>query len=200
MGWTHIPDPICVPLPTNNPYGEVPTEEVINLKLPRDEWLLKRLKAVNTTVSKGYPSKNRENDPLLAQKLVKAARCVQYYNMHNPHESEKPSVIKSLPDGPEHWGAVPARLNALYNRISKLQKPSPKPSSAQVLPQFHMKLCASRRGGFARCITRLQKHVGKNIKTLTSIHNKGKAPFSRGTQSLEEFQSNFTFLSKLQDH
>ena len=60
MGWTHIPDSIDIPLHTHNPYGEVPTEEVVNLKLLACPVLMKKLKAVNDTVAKGFLNKNSQ--------------------------------------------------------------------------------------------------------------------------------------------
>ena len=101
MGLTHMPDSIDIPLPTHNPYGEVPTEEVVNLKLPSCPVLMKKLKAVNDTVAKGFFNNNRQNSPLPANKLVKTARFGQFYEMFNPYEGESSVDIESLPSGPE---------------------------------------------------------------------------------------------------
>ena len=86
MNWSQVPDSTAIPIPSTNPFGDVAMQELINLNLPSDRWLVDMLKAVNKVVSRGYPLKNKERAPLPAKQLVRPPKVETYYGMDNPQE------------------------------------------------------------------------------------------------------------------
>ena len=55
VNWSQVPDSTSIPIPSTAPFGDVAMQELINLNLPEDRWLVDKLKAVNKVVSQGYP-------------------------------------------------------------------------------------------------------------------------------------------------
>ena len=187
MNWSQVPDSSSIPIPSTNPFGDVAMQELINLNLPVDQWLVGKLKAVNKVVSSRYLLKNKERAPLSAKQLVRPPKVERYYSMDNPQEGQL------IADSDTHeitfWDTTPAVLNTTFDRILRPQRPSPYPPSAPI-PYATMKAweAQARRSShicyqaacFARGITTLQRQMGENLKTLRQALSKGTSLYNRG--------------------
>ena len=205
MNWSQVPDSTAIPITSTNPFGDVAMQELINLNLPADRWLVDKLKTVNKVVARGYPLRNKERAPLPPKQLVRPPKVEPYYGMDNPQEREPGPDTD--PRDISFWDTAPAVLNTTFDRISRQQRGSQYPPSAPI-PYETMKAweAQARRSShicnqaacFARGITTLQRQMGESLKTLTQAQSKGKSPYLRG--ALDNLNADFGFLCKITGH
>ena len=87
-------------------------QELINLNLPADRWLVDKLKAVNSSLQR-LPSKNKDRALLPAKQLVRPPKVEPYYGMDNSQERQ----LVADPDPLEisFWDTAPAVLNSTFD-------------------------------------------------------------------------------------
>ena len=54
----------------------------MSVKLQADDWLCKKMKNLNLTITEGYPARNSETAGLLKDQFIKPPRLSRLYGMH----------------------------------------------------------------------------------------------------------------------
>ena len=123
MGWHKIPEFDSVSSSDDNPFASSrvqPTGKV-SVKLSVDDWLCRKIKKLNFTITEGYPSRNTEIAGLLRDQFVKTPRSSRWYHMHSDKkDSHAATVCSSSPE--------PAKLNSAFSRVARRSLPAPPPS------------------------------------------------------------------------
>ena len=176
MGWTDIPEFQASPQQENNPWisPKPVTSGRINLQLPVDEWLAKRMDSLNLAVAQGYPSKASDSAGLTTNRFLKNPTS-RWYDMW-----ADPSKVAE--DKATIWSNKFSRLNRTFSRISKASFASKHPSSLPIaqenLRRWEEKarqgtfLC-NQAAGLSRCLRKVQEEVCAKVAALCDHGSSG---------------------------
>ena len=110
MGWKQVPEfEFSSSLLDSNHFAGTRAQPSgkVSLKLPSDEWLCRKMKKLNITVTESYPSCSSETSGLARDQFIKAPKTLKWYDMYPEKNDFSRSNVRC-------WTNEPARLNSSF--------------------------------------------------------------------------------------
>ena len=188
MGWSEVPEFVPASSREDNPFlAEKPLGSGrLNIQLPVDEYLCRRMDAVNRTVATGYPTKASDTAGLARNRLVKNPSIGNWYGMWSASTEISTNKVT-------FWNPQAAKVNSSFPRITKAalanRIPSSLPIHQESLRRWEERVrrstyISNQAAGFSRCLRKIQEGIATQMSVLKTDKPKDKIT----SEALEELQ------------